>query len=40
MSEAEYLAVLVQQNNVVITLLFFLPLVMCVCLVLMDMFRS
>jgi len=40
MSEAEYLAVLVQQNNAVITFLFCLPLVMCVCLVLMDMVRS
>mgnify|MGYP001278518581 CR=1 FL=1 len=40
MTEAEYLAVLVRQNNAVISLLFFLPLVMCVCLVIMDMFRS
>lgn len=40
MSEAEYLALLVEQNNVVISLLFFLPLVMCVCLVIMDMFGS
>ena len=40
MSQAEYLALLVEQQNAVITLLFFLPLVMCVCLVLMDMFRS
>lgn len=40
MSEVEYLALLVEQNNAVISLLFFLPLVMCVCLVIMDMFRS
>jgi len=40
MSEAQYLAVLVEQGNTVISLLFFLPLVLAVVYVIVDMFRS
>jgi len=40
MSEAQYLAILVEQGNTVISLLLFLPVVLAVLYVIVDMLRS